>query len=127
MARCEATTNKGTLCQNLAREGSTYCYMHSPEHAQARHRNAVKGGRIAGKGRPLLELRDTKEELLRLKNDVLEGTIDRADAICVNQLLNSYIRCITVELQVHEQLELRERIEALEEDVALRDENGYVA
>jgi len=46
---------------------------------------------------------------------VLEGAVDRSDAAVVGQLLNTYIRAVSVELKAREQLELIERLEALEE------------
>jgi len=66
--------------------------------------------------------------LKTLAGRVLNKSLDRSDASVANQLLNSYIRCISVELQVREQLELVERLEALEAAVQQRkDERRYGA
>jgi len=46
---------------------------------------------------------------------VLEGNVDRADAAVAGQLLNYVIRAVGMELKVREQLDLIERLEALEE------------
>jgi hypothetical protein len=48
---------------------------------------------------------------------VLAGSVDRQDAAVVGQLLNTVIRVVSVELKVREQLELEERLEALEEQL----------
>jgi hypothetical protein len=128
MSKCTAITKKGEQCQAIAGAGQQYCYMHSPQFEQARHRNAAKGGRIAGRGRPMNELTELKEILRDLARRIESGLIDRADAIAMNQVYNSVIRCVSVELQVSEQMELRQRIDQLEEDLALQDnKHGYVA
>jgi hypothetical protein len=46
---------------------------------------------------------------------VLEGRQDRGNAAVAGQLLNTYLRAVAVELKAREQLELVERLEALEE------------
>jgi len=59
---------------------------------------------------------------------VLKGAVDRSDAAVVGQLLNTYIRAVSVELKAREQLELIERLEALEEGLAQsRSARGYGA
>jgi hypothetical protein len=45
---------------------------------------------------------------------VLEGKVARGRAAVAGQLLNTYIRAVSVELKAREQLELTERLEALE-------------
>jgi predicted double-glycine peptidase len=52
--------------------------------------------------------------------------VDRGDATIANQITNTYVRCISTELQVREQLELRERMELLEAEVeAAAAARGY--
>jgi hypothetical protein len=46
---------------------------------------------------------------------VLEGRQDKGVGAVVSQILNTYIRAVAVELKVREQLEITERLEALEE------------
>jgi hypothetical protein len=46
---------------------------------------------------------------------VLEGRQDRAVAAVASQVLNVYLRAVSVELKAREQMELIERLEALEE------------
>jgi hypothetical protein len=63
--------------------------------------------------------------LHELVGGVLDGSVDRADASVAGQLLNIVLRAVTVDLQVREQLELVERLEAVEQ--ALEQERGYGA
>jgi hypothetical protein len=58
---------------------------------------------------------DIKRRLSELANDVLEGRVERGDGAVVSQILNVYLRAISVELRVTEQRELIERLEALEQ------------
>jgi hypothetical protein len=63
-----------------------------------------------------------KQRLSELAEDVLEGRQDKGAAAVAGQLLNTYIRAVSVELKAREQLELIERLEALEE--ALESKKG---
>jgi hypothetical protein len=46
--------------------------------------------------------------------DVLEAKVDKGVAAVASQILNVYLRAISTELAVREQLELLERLEAFE-------------
>jgi hypothetical protein len=48
---------------------------------------------------------------------VEEGQMDRADAAVISQIWGTYLRAVGVELKAREQLEITERLEALEEDL----------
>ena len=122
MAKCSGITQVGTACKGIPINGSQWCYVHHPDHAEERRRHGSKGGKRGGRGRPQAELSDVKRRLSDLVEDVLEGRKDRGDAAVVGQLLNTYIRAVGVELKVREQLEVVERLEALEE--GLRAQNG---
>jgi len=95
-------------------KGYDTCYGHRPDMADKRQRHASKGGRRAGRGRPLNELGDLKRRLSDLADSVLSGGVDRGDAAVVGQLLNTIIRATAVELRVREQTELIGRLEELE-------------
>jgi hypothetical protein len=69
----------------------------------------------AGKSKPSRELTGIKQRLWGLADDVLEGRQDKAVAAVASQILNVYLRAISVETKLKEQLELIERLEALEE------------
>jgi hypothetical protein len=90
----------------------------------ARRRRASKGGKRGGRGRPQAELADIKRRLLRLTDDVLDGTQNRANAAVASQLLNTVIRAVGVELRVREQLELIDRVEELEEIIERQNKRG---
>ena len=107
----------GGRCRAQAMRNSQWCIGHDPAQAEARRRRASKGGKRGGRGRPQAELAEVKSILRGLAGSVLKGTSDRQDAAVVGQLLNTVIRAVSVELKAREQLELIERLEALEEQL----------
>ncbi len=121
MAKCSGITRTGTACKGIPIDGSQWCYVHHPDHAEERRRHGSKGGKRGGRGRPQAELSDVKRRLSDLVDDVLEGRKDRGDAAVAGQLLNTYIRAVGVELKVREQQEIVERLEELESLLAQRD------
>lgn len=122
MAKCSGITRAGTACKGTPIDGSGYCYVHHPDRTQERRRHGSKGGRRGGRGRPVAELSDIKHRLSDLADDVLEGRQDRGIAAVASQVLNVYLRAVSVELKAREQEELTERLEALEE--ALERQKG---
>jgi hypothetical protein len=48
---------------------------------------------------------------------VEEGQMDRADAAVISQIWGTYLRAVSAELKVREQLEITERLEMLEESL----------
>ena len=77
-----------------------------------------RGGRRAGKGRPQQELRDIKERIAALADAVENGQMKTGVGSVVNQILNTHLRALQIELQMTEQLELIERLEQVEQDLA---------
>jgi hypothetical protein len=122
LAKCSGITQAGTACKGIPIEGSSYCYVHHPDRIDERRRHGSKGGRRGDRGRPQAELVTIKHKLMDLADDVLEGKVNRASAAIAGQLLNTVIRAVSVELRAREQLELIERLEALEE--ALEQKKG---
>jgi hypothetical protein len=86
------------------------CWLHDPTRSEERRRAASR----AGKAKPNREIADIKARLSDLAEDVLAGEVDRANAAVAGQLLNTYIRAVSVELKVREQQELIERLVELE-------------
>jgi hypothetical protein len=128
LAKCTAITRGGDRCKGIAIDSSGYCYAHHPDHAAARKRAAHRGGKRGGRGRPQAELTDIKQRLSDLAEDVLEGRQDKGVAAVASQVLNVYLRAVSVELKAREQLELIERLEALEETLEQRKgQRGYGA
>jgi hypothetical protein len=115
LSRCTAIKASGERCKGRAIEGSEWCWNHNPDHADERRRHGAKGGKRGGRGRPQAELANIKERLSELADDVLEEKVDRGVGAVVSQILNVYVRAVSVELKVREQTEIIERLEALEE------------
>jgi hypothetical protein len=116
MARCSGIRADGGRCGAQAIRSSEYCVNHHPDYEDTRRRRNSKGGRRGGRGRPQAELVDIKRRLSDLAHDVLEERVDKGVAAVASQVLNVYLRAVSVELSVREQLELVERLEALERD-----------
>jgi hypothetical protein len=87
------------------------CWAHDPKNAERRRRGQSRGG----KNKPSRELASIKQRLSDLADAVLEGSVDKGVAAVASQVLNVYLRAVSVELKAREQLELIERLEALEE------------
>jgi hypothetical protein len=124
LATCTGITRSGERCRGVAIDGSGLCYAHHPDHAEDRRRAARKGGHRGGRGRPQAELANIKERLSDLATDVLEGRQDKGVAAVVSQVLNVYLRAVSVELKVQEQRDLLERLEALEEALRAEGKGG---
>jgi hypothetical protein len=116
MARCSGIRADGGRCGAQAIRISEYCVNHHPDYEDARRRRNSKGGKRGGRGRPQAELADIKRRLSDPAHDVLEERVDKGVAAVASQVLNVYLRAVSVELSVREQLELVERLEALERD-----------
>ena len=115
MALCSGIRADGGRCKAQAMRNSAFCIGHDPDQAEARRLRASKGGKRGGRGRPQTELQDLKRRISDLAENVLAGKVNRSSAAVAGQLLNTYIRAVSVELKAREQLELIERLEALEE------------
>jgi hypothetical protein len=122
LSRCTAIKASGERCKGRATWGSEWCWNHNPDHADERRRHGAKGGKRGGRGRPQAELTDIKQRLSDLADDVLEGRRDKGVAAVASQVLNVYLRAVSVELKAREQLELVERLETLEEALEQRKE-----
>ncbi len=118
MAKCLGITRDGERCKGTAIDGSDYCYAHDPDRAEERRRNASRGGKRGGRGRPGSELSEVKTLLADLTSRVLQvedaEPLETGRAAVANQLINTRLRAIEVERKVKETDELEERIEALE-------------
>ena len=114
MARCSTIKPEGTRCGGQAMRESEWCFSHHPEHAEGRRQRASKGGKRAGRGRPLLEVHDIAAQLQALVDKVLAGDLARADAAVIGQLLNYKRAVIATALTVRQQEEMEARLEELE-------------
>ncbi len=116
MPRCAAQKRDGAQCTTIVKPSQTYCYQHDPARAAERRRNASR----AAKSKPSRELVGIKARLSDLADGVLAGKVDRGVAGVASQILNVYLRAVSVELKAREQLELTERLGALEEALEQR-------
>jgi hypothetical protein len=108
---CAGIRRSGGRCTVSVEPGHTYCHHHDPARADERRRAASR----AGKSKPSREIRALKKELEDLAAGVLEGRIERGNAVVVNQILNTRARLIELERKIREQDELLERLDALEQ------------
>ncbi len=115
---CAGIKRDGGRCTVVVNGSQTYCYQHDPKRAEERRRNASR----AARAKPGRELLGIKQRLSDLADAVLTGEVDRGVAAAASQILNVYLRAVSVELKAREQLELTERLEALEE--ALEQQKG---
>jgi hypothetical protein len=89
MARCVHRHADNSQCKRIVETGKPYCYSHDPSRQEERKRNARKGGRRAGRGRPspaTAELVRLQARFEGLADEVLSGALDRGDAAVVAQL-----------------------------------------
>ncbi len=121
MSRCAGIRADGGRCGAQAIRDTGWCFNHHPDYEEHRRRRGSKGGKRGGRGRPHVEITDIKARLTGLTEKVLSGAVDRADAAVVGQLLGTVLRAIKLELEVKEQQELIERLEALE---AMQEQKG---
>jgi hypothetical protein len=111
--RCSHTYEDSSQCRRIVSSEQEYCYSHDPQRASERKRNAARGGRAKASG----ELGRVKARLRTLADMVEEGQMNRADAAVISQIWGTYLRAVSVELKVREQLEITERLEMLEESL----------
>lgn len=82
---------------------------------------------MAARGRPQAELANIKQRLSDLADDVLAEKVDRGVAAVASQILNVYLRAVSMELKLREAEELERRMEELEALVAARKERPWGA
>jgi hypothetical protein len=119
-ARCSAIKASGERCKVSVEPPATLCWLHDPVNRETRRRITAK----AGRSKPSRELAAIKQRLTGLADDVLDGRQDKGVAAVVGQVLNVYLRAVSVELKVNEQRELSERLERLEEAAERKNAGG---
>ena len=122
MTKCSGITQAGTACKGIPIEGSQWCYVHHPDHAEERRRHGSKGGRRGGRGRPIAELGALRDENADIRRRLLEGELLPNVAAVAVQSINTDIRAVGAAMKAREQEELTERLTSLEE--ALGHEGG---
>jgi hypothetical protein len=127
MAICSGIRADGGRCGAQAIRSSEYCVNHHPDYEDARRRRNSKGGRRGGRGRPRLELADINRRLSDLADDVLADEVEKGVAAVASQVLNVYLRAVSVEMKAREQEELEARLEEVEELLRQRKEDKWGA
>jgi hypothetical protein len=120
MTKCSGITQAGTACKGVPIDGSQWCYVHHPDHAEERRRHGSKGGRRGGRGRPVAELGSLRDENADIRRRLLEGELLPNVAAVAVQSINTDIRAVGAALKAREQLEVVERLELLEEALEQR-------
>lgn len=115
MAKCSGITQAGTVCKGIPIDGSQWCYVHHPDHVEERKRHGSKGGRRGGRGPPISELTNLRDENADIRQRLLEGELPPNVAAVAVQSINCDIRAVGAVLKARKQEELVERLEALEE------------
>ena len=116
--QCSGITREGGRCARSVDGPNGLCWLHDPTRSEDRRRAASK----AGRSKPSREIVSIKQRLSDLADGVLEGRVERGDGAVVSQILNVYLRAVSVEMKVREVEEVEERIASLEE--ALQRKNG---
>ena len=114
MAKCSGITQAGTACKGIPIDGSQWCYVHHPDHAEERRRHGSRGGKRGGRGRPSVELARLQARFEDLAEKVLSGDVERGIGAVAGQLLNGARACVRDTLAAREQEELVARLEELE-------------
>ena len=113
--RCNAITGSGTRCKGVAIDSSGLCHAHHSDRAEQRRRYASKGGRRAGRGRPVAELASLRTENADIRGRLLGDELAPNVAAVAVQSLNTDARLIVAGLKAREQEEILERVEELEQ------------
>jgi hypothetical protein len=114
MSLCSGIRAYGGRCKAQAIADSQWCFSHHPDYEQARRLRASKGGKRGGRGRPIAELANLRDENADIRRRLLEGELAPNVAAVAIQSINTDIRAVGATLKAREQEELTERLEALE-------------
>jgi hypothetical protein len=119
--QCGLEKPNGDRCKGTVREGDTYCWAHDARYEEARRRGQSRGG----KHKPSKELKAVKERIAALADSVENGEIKTGVGSVVNQILNTYLRALSVELQITEHLELVREVEELKDAIETQRERRW--
>jgi len=115
MPRCQAFKGDGTPCERIIGASQTYCYSHDPAAAEARRKTASRAGKVKTTS---AEIREAKQQLRTLADDVIEGRVDKGRASVAAQVLGVLQKWVEQERKIKETDELAKRVQELEEQQA---------
>jgi hypothetical protein len=124
MAKCTFTKRNGDECRGVAVGPSGGCYAHDPAYQLERKRDARRNGKRGGRGRPnpgTADLQRLQNRLEELAEQVLAGTVDRADAAVAIQAWNGARACIAASARMRELEDVERRLDALEQSQKERE------
>jgi len=124
MSQCVGIKAEGGRCRAQAIRDSEWCFNHHPNYEEQRRSRASRGGRRGGRGRPGGDLVDLKRDVRKVIDDVLAGKVLQGPGAVALQGFNVLLRASKLELDIREQTELIERMEALEETLLERQNRG---
>ena len=123
MSVCAGIKRDGTRCTVGVSPGAQWCYNHDPARQAERRRNAASGGKARASG----ELAGIKQRLSDLADDVLAENVDKGVAAVASQVLNVYLRAVSMEMKLREVEELERRMDEIEAMIAARKERPWGA
>ncbi len=101
-------------------KGAQWCFNHHPDYSQERQRNASKGGRRGGRGRPSSELSRLQARFEELAEQVLSGEVERGVGAVAAQFLNGARACVATRLKAIEQEEISQEVEEIRDALEMR-------
>ena len=122
MAKCTFTKRNGDECRGVAVGPLGGCYQHDPSYELDRKRDAQRNGKRGGRGRPnpgTADLHRLQSRFEALAEQVLAGTVDRADAAVAAQCLNGARSCIAASAKLREIEDFEKRLDALEKRLGM--------
>ena len=127
MNRCLGTKRDNSPCTVTVEPPQTYCWWHDPANADKRKRAAARGGKRAGRGRPIAELAALRDENGNIRRRLLEGELQPGVAAVAVQSLNCDIRAVSATLKAKEVEEIEARLEEVEEILRARKDDRWHA
>jgi hypothetical protein len=125
MTKCQFNKRDGEPCEGRAIGSHGGCWNHDPDFELDRRRNAKRGGKQGGRGRPKpgsADLHRLQAHFEDLADKVLvAGTVDRADAAVAIQAWNGARACIAASAKMRELEDVERRLDALEQGQNERD------
>ena len=114
MSRCSGSKPDGTPCERIVGASQEYCFAHDPDRSEQRRRAARKGGKRAGRGRPMAEVAEMRNQIDDLYSSVLTGLVDPKVGAVAAQIANVRVRLMETERKIRETEELEVRLAELE-------------
>ena len=104
--------------------GYPVCYGHRPDLADERKRNASRGGKAGGRGRPSSDLAALHNLLEDLIGRVVGGGLEPYPAAVAGQLVGVRLRLLEFERKVKETDELEAKLDEMAEALERQKERS---